>query len=378
MIIKNALLLNDHFVFEPAEIAFEQEILAIGKNLSGGQTIDAKGGYVLPGFVDIHMHAAVGRAFMEGDPEAIRQICLFEASRGTTTLVPAIEGAPSEIMERQIRLVASEAEKPAEDQARIMGIYLEGPFFSKTYRGGFPEACLRNPDPEEMERLCSAGNGLVKVVSMAPELEGALPMIHSLTKRGITVSLGHTAATCEEAKKGFEAGAACVTHMFNAMSPMHHREPGMAGAAMATPGISCELIGDLFHVHPEVIRILYKLKGKDEIILISDAERGTGMPDGEYIDNGVRVIVQDGKTYTEDHVIYGSTITLLDAVKNLHSLGLPLNEVVKMASFNPAVAAGIASYTGSLTCGKYADILILDQNLDLQTVILGGNISFSA
>lgn len=374
MRIKNGLLLNEHFEFEPAEIVFEEKILAVGKELSGDPVIDAKGGYVLPGFVDIHMHAAVGRAFMEDDAEAVRQICSFEASRGTTTLVPAVEGASQEIMERQIQLVAKEAERSVKDQARILGIYLEGPFFSKTYRGGFPEACLRNPDQQEMQRLCEAGNGWVRMVSMAPELEGALPMIEALTGQGIAVSLGHTAATCEEAKMGFAAGASCVTHMFNAMSPMKHREPGMAGAAMITSGVSCELIADLFHVHPDVIRILYRLKGKDEIILISDAERGTGMPDGEYTDNGVHVIVKDGKTYTEDHVIYGSTITLLDAVRNLYSLGIPLNEAVKMASINPAAAAGAASQVGSLTCGKYADILILNQKLELETVIVGGNV----
>ncbi len=372
MIIRNACILDANFEFVNADIEFDEKILRIGENLTGDTVIDAKGCYVFPGFVDTHIHAAVGESLMDAHEDTLKKICEFEAGQGTTSIVASVAGLQEPLMEELVRYVAVTSKRLTEKSARVMGIHLEGPFFSEAYRGGFLPECIRKPSEEEIDRLCTAADGLVRIVSLSPELEGALPMIQNLAEKGITVALGHSAATYEEANQAFDAGASRVTHMFNAMSPLNHREPGMVGAAMINPSVFCELICDLYHVHPDVIKLLYQIKGGDKIIMISDSEVGTGMPDGEYWDHGTKVIVKDGKTFNEDGVIYGSSITLLDGVKNLCSIGMPLNDVIKMASLNGAKSAGIDDKVGSLAVGKMADIIIMDQNLNIKQIFIGG------
>lgn len=372
MIIKNGCILDADFQFVNGDIEFDEKILKIGEQIEGTEEIDVNGCYVFPGFVDTHIHAAMGESLMDAHGDTLKIICEFEAQMGTTSIIASVAGLQKPLMEEMVRYVAVESGHLTDRSARVMGIHLEGPFFSETYRGGFLPECIRKPSVEEIDSLCLAGKGMVRIVSLSPELEGAIPMIRYLTGKGITVALGHTAATYEEAGRAFEAGASRVTHMFNAMSPLNHREPGMVGAAMIYDGVSCELICDLFHVHPDVIKLLYKVKGSDKILLISDSEVGTGMPDGEYMDHGTKVFVKGGRTFNEDGVIYGSSITLYDAVKNLCSIGLPLNEVVKMASYNGARSVGIDDKVGSLKVGKLADMVIMDQDLNIKQVFIGG------
>lgn len=377
MIIKNGTLLNEDFEFVKADIAFGEKIEKIGPHLNGEQTFDASNCYVVPGLVDTHMHGAVGENFLEFTEETVTKICGFEAKSGTTSLVPAISAAIEEKMISAIKNIAATAgqynstssEHPS---AKMMGIHLEGPFFSLQYKGAHLPENIRKPTTEEFDRLLEAGEGMVKIITMAPELENGCALIRHAAERDVTVSIGHTSASYEEALAAFAAGATQTTHTFNAMSPLNHRSPGVVGAAMMHESAQCELICDFFHVHKDVVKLLYTIKGADRITMITDSERGAGMPDGEFMLSGRKIIVKDRKTYAEDGVIAGGSTVLLDGVKNLISIGIPLAEAVKMASKNGAKAAGIYDQVGSLAVGKDADILILDQNLNVKKVFVNG------
>ena len=379
MVIKNGTLLNENFEFIKADISFGVKIDKIGSDLNGEMTYDASDCYIVPGLVDTHMHGAVGENFLEFTESTISQICEFEAKNGTTSLVPALAAATEEKMkqaERNIVLaVKHRASKVSEDAvAKIMGIHLEGPFFSLQYKGAHLPENIRIPSIEELDRLVDAGEGLVKIITMAPELENGYEVIRHAVERDITVSVGHTQASYEEALEAFAAGATQTTHTFNAMSPLNHRNPGVVGSAMMNEAARCELICDFFHVHKDVVKLLYTIKGSERIIMVSDSERGAGMPDGEFIVSGRKIIVKDRKTYAEDGVIAGGSTVLLDGVRNLVSIGIPLAQAVKMASKNGAVSAGIYDRVGSLAVGKNADILILDKNLNVKNVFVNGSI----
>ena len=380
MSIRNGLLLGEDFIFRKENIVFTQKILEIGSccDNSCKEEFDATGCYVIPGLVDTHMHSAVGEAFIEAERDTARNICAFEAACGTTSLIPTLGGASCEKTIRMICYLVAEAKKINRDDrakcAAIRGIHLEGPFFSKKYCGSFLPEDFREVSKAEMESYMEVGKGMLRIVSLAPELPGALLLTRLLRQNKITVSAGHSGASFKEMQQAVQAGVLRTTHTFNAMAPLHHRSPGILGAALMQDEVYCELICDLFHVHPEIIRMVYRLKGPDRIIAISDSEIGTGLRDGKYITNGRRITVKNGETYAEDGSIYGSSVTLLQCVRNLVKIGIPLSEAVKMASFNPAVSSGIADETGSLSCGKTADILVLDPDLRLKAVFLRGNL----
>lgn len=374
MVIKNGLILNKDFKFVKEDIAFGEKITEIGNNLKGEEEIDASGCYVIPGLIDTHLHGAVGENFVDFNPDTAQKICEFEAKSGTTTLIPTISAASKETMKNAVLYIASKSKDLPPICAKIMGIHLEGPFLSGQYPGSMLKEALRLPDMEEFDDLYNASEGMIKIISMAPELEGGYEAIEYLRSKNIAVSIGHSGATYAEALKAIELGACRTTHTFNAMSPLHHREPGVVGAAMLMDKVNCELICDFFHVNRDVVKLLYKVKGADRITMITDAEVGAGMPDGEFIVYGHKITVSDRKTYTEYGTIFGGTTVLLDGVRNLVSIGITLEDAIKMASINGALAAGIADRVGSLEEGKDADILILDQQLNLIKVILNGKV----
>ena len=255
---------------------------------------------------------------------------------------------------------------------KLMGIHLEGPFFALKYKGAHLPKNIRLPDKAEFDRLFDAGEGMVKIITMAPELENGIEVIEHIVKKGVTVSVGHSNATLEQALTAFKVGATQTTHTFNAMSPLNHREPGVVGAAMISKETTCELICDFFHICPDVVKLLIDIKGADKVTMITDSELGTGLPDGEYTVNGRVITVTNKKTYTEDGTIAGGTSVLLDGVKNLVSIGIPLEQAVKMATKNGAVAAKIYDKVGSLDIDKDADILVLDKNLNIKKVFING------
>ncbi len=370
MIIKNGMLLNDDFVFESKDISFSNKITNIEENIVGDDIFDATDLYVIPGFVDTHMHGAVGETFLDFNDTTAKKICEFEAKNGTTSLVPALSASTEDKMLASTKNIVCESKNNY--GAKLMGIHLEGPFFALKYKGAHLTKYIRTPDKAEFDRLFDAGEGLVKIITLAPELENGLEVIKHITQKGVTVSIGHSNATFKEVMKAFEQGASQTTHTFNAMSPLNHREPGVVGAGMMIKDITCELICDFFHVCPNVVNLLIDIKGADKVTMITDSEVGTGLPDGKYTVNGRTLTVTDQKTYTDDGTIAGGTSVLLDGVKNLVSIGIPLENAVKMATKNGAVAAKIYDRVGSLKVGKDADILILDKNLNIIKVFVNG------
>jgi N-acetylglucosamine-6-phosphate deacetylase len=256
--------------------------------------------------------------------------------------------------------------------AKIAGVYLEGPYFSQKYKGAQNPEYIRNPSVEEFNEFQEISGNCIKVISLAPETEGAQDFINKVSKN-ITVAVGHTDSDYDTAMQAIKNGATDFTHTFNGMRGIHHREPNAVGAAFDTDAY-CECIGDGIHIHQAIIRLLYKVKGRDRLIFISDSIRPAGLADGEYSSGGQKVCVTDGKAYLEGGVLAGSTTYLLKCVKNAVKFGIPLNDAVKAASLNPARAAGISDTVGSLSVGKQADILVLNKELEIQHIILDGKI----
>ncbi len=372
MIIKNGIVFHPDSKFRKADISFNEKITMIGEGTEEAGKIDADGCYVIPGFVDTHMHGAAGENFLDFGELTAEKICRFEAQNGTTTLVPAISAAEKGAMKRSVRYIAEAAKRLPPECAKLLGIHLEGPFLSPDYRGSMLPETIRPPDIREFDELCEAGEGMIKLITIAPELEKGGEAIRYMADKGVTVSIGHSGATYEEALKAFACGASRTTHTFNAMSPLHHRNPGVVGAAMCSGRISCELICDFFHVHKDVVKLLYTVKGADRITMITDSEVGTGLPDGEFTVYGKRIIVSSRKTCMEDGTIFGGSTVLLDGVKNLRSIGISLEDAVKMATYNGAAAAGIDNRVGSLAVGLDADIVILDRQLRIKKVLING------
>ncbi len=376
MWIKNGLLLNDSFSFEYADIKLEgSNIAKIGK-WAEEEFIDATGCYVVPGFVDTHMHAAMGKLFIDYEEDTADVICEFEAKNGTTSLIPAISAAPTEKMVGCISYLRRFTNKGYPGRAMIRGIHLEGPFFAEKYKGAHLPKNIRYPSVDEYKELHQAAGEDFKIITMAPELPGADDVIPLAVADGVCVSAGHTDATAEQMKHAFSLGVSQGTHTFNAMRGIGHREPGTAGALLVEENAVCELISDFVHVCPDIIKMVYRLKGRDKISLITDSEVGTGLPDGVYEVNGRTLTVKEGVTRTEDGTIAGGSTCLITCVRNMVSLGVPLEEACQMATKNPATAAGIYDMCGSLTVGKHADILVLDKELNLKHVILRGELLY--
>ncbi|MBR5271323.1 MAG: N-acetylglucosamine-6-phosphate deacetylase [Clostridia bacterium] len=366
----NAKVLGDDFTFKNASVEVENGVFTkIDESNSTGD-IDVEGKYIIPGLIDTHMHSAMGKTFIDFDDETNDIIFGLEAKMGTTSLCPAISAAPTKKMLGCIKNLVEYERK--DGSARCMGIHLEGPYFAVEYKGAHLPENIRKPTVEETKTLIEAGKGMVKIITMAPELEGAKESIELLRENNVVVSIGHTNATYEQAIKGIDMGATQSTHTFNAMSGLNHRKPGTVGAVLGDDRVKCEFICDFFHVSPHVVKMAYKLKGEDNINIITDSELGTGLGDGEYEVNGRKIIVKNGETRTEDGTIAGGTSFLIDGVRNMVSIGVPLESAVKMASLNPAKTLGEDDKIGSIKEGKWADFIILDNDLNICDVYIGG------
>jgi len=346
-------------------IDFEEKIKEIGEGVTGGD-IDADGAYILPGLIDIHTHGAAGADVSDGNPEGLVRLSEYYASEGITSWCPTTMTVSADEMIRAVRNVRGHAH---DGGAKVAGINLEGPFISKEKRGAQNAKNVIPPDFELFNRINAESGGLVRLITVAPEQDGALAFIEKAS-RICAVSVGHTAADYDSALAAFKAGASHVTHLFNAMPPMLHRNPSVIGAAFDS-GATVELIADLIHVHPAAIRLTFAAFG-DRVALVSDSLRCAGMPDGIYELGGQSVTVSGGRaTLTGSDTIAGSSISLLDALRNCVSIGIPLERAVYAATAAPARAIN-ARDTGSLEAGKCADVIILDRDLSLKAVYIDG------
>lgn len=350
---KQTLYINEHRLVDEADYRDDGEI------------IDAEGLFVLPGLVDIHSHGAAGADFSDGDPEGLKKILRYEKSCGITSYCPTSMTLPKERL-RQIFASVKEAE--TEEGASVVGINMEGPFLDPAKKGAHVEEWIAPPDAAFVRELNQDAGGLVRLVTLAPNMEGAESFIKEMHDE-ICISLGHTSADYDCAAKAMKLGAHHVTHLYNAMQPFAHREPGLIGAAMDDPECMVEMICDGYHIHPSAIRAAFRMFGPDRVILISDSMRAAGMENGTYELGGQEVTVRDRKAVLKDGTLAGSATNLFGCMCKAVEFGIPLEHAIMAATVNPARSIGVFDQVGSVRTGKKADLLLVSEDLELKKVI---------
>lgn len=359
-------------VFDPHKGFVSRTLCIEGERIvpeAGGREIALDGCLLIPGLTDLHFHGCRGADFSDGDAEGLRAMAEYELSRGVTQICPAGMTLDKPQLVEICRMAANHR-KDNPGGAELVGVNLEGPFLSEAKKGAQNGAWLRAPDAQLLVELLDESGGLVKLVSVAPELPGALDFIRSV-KDWVTVSVAHTACTYDQAVAAFDAGAKQVTHLFNGMNSFAHREPGPVGAA-ADSDCMVELICDGIHIHPAMVRAVFKLFGAERVLLISDTMRAAGMPDGQYTLGGQDVTVRGARATLADGTLAGSVTDLMECMRTAVSFGIPLVDAVKAAAWNPARVLGIDSWAGSLEPGKTANIAVLDADLSLRCVLFRG------
>jgi N-acetylglucosamine-6-phosphate deacetylase len=343
----------------------------------GSEEINAIGYTAIPGFVDVHIHGAGGRDVMEADDSALSTITGRLAKFGTTSLLATTVTASADDTCRAVEGISkfiSRQYQTGDARAEILGIHFEGPFISEARRGAQPAEFIQPPSAELLQRFLQAASGNARIMTMAPELLGAMPCIDAARSLGLVVSIGHTDATYEQARAAVAHGAHHATHVYNAMRPFSHRDPGVIGAVLTTPEVTAELIADGVHVDEIAMKLLLKAKGAEGVILISDGISATGMPDGKYMLGGLEVTMTGGICRTAEGNLAGSTLTLDRALRNIVKLGSPLADAVRMLTLNPATLLGIEFKKGVLRTGADADIIVLNEALEITNVWARGTL----
>ena len=351
--LEQTLYVNDHCLVDKAEYQDDGEI------------IDAEGLLVLPGLVDVHSHGAAGEDFSDGDPEGLKKILRYERSCGITSYCPTSMTFPKE---RLRQIFASIKGAQTEEGAKVVGINMEGPFLDPVKKGAHVEEWITAPDAAFVRELNQDADGLVCLVTLAPNMDGAEEFIKEMHEE-VCISLGHTAADYDCASRAMKLGAHHVTHLYNAMQPFGHRAPGLIGAAMDDPECMVELICDGYHIHPSAIRAAFRMFGPERVILISDSMRATGMENGTYELGGQEVTVKDRKAVLKDGTLAGSATNLYGCMCKAVEFGIPLEQAIMAATANPARSIGIFDRVGSIRIGKQADLLLVSENLELKRVI---------
>lgn len=338
-------------------------------------SVDCDGGTLLPGFIDLHTHGAVGVDFVFGKAEEMRKISAFFAQHGVTGFLASTYAASQ--LEISSAISTIQGVMGSEPSARILGIHLEGPWLNPLKAGAQSMGNIRTATPEEA--LPYLDTGLIRLVAMAPEIIENQWLIAECKKRNITVAAGHTAATFAEIQTAVLLGITQITHCFNAMSSLHHREPGVVGAALSLPELRCELIADNIHVHPAVMDILVKAKTSRGVILITDSISAAGMPDGVYSLEGQPVTLADGAARLADGTLAGSTLTMDAALRNFAAAtSLPLEEIWMCSSLNAAQAIHLDDHKGRIAPNYDADLVLLDSNLHVLITMVEGQVCFDA
>ena len=343
------------------DLSFENGVITAD---SAGDTLDVSGCYVLPGLIDTHIHGARGVCFYWSDDDLTPALDWL-ASRGVTGILPTTGSATVEELEHDVKRLVSL------NDDRILGVHAEGPFLNPINKGGMRLNRIHAPSCEMLERMYLASDGKLKILTLAPEMEGADEVIALCNSLGIKVSMGHTSADYDTAKRAVDLGASRVTHTYNAMPGLKHRDPGILGLALDDDRVTCELICDTLHVSGPAMRIVIRAKGAERVTAISDASSFAGLPDGEYFQNDRTIYAKNGLTTLADGTITGSTLCLADGAKNLFDMGFSPAEVALMTSTNPAAAAGCTD-RGELIPGYRADVVVFDPDFHVRAVFLAG------
>jgi len=370
-IIDAAVVIEDGII---TAVGRREEIIAP----KGAKDHDARIHILVPGFVDVHIHGAGAHDVMEATSEALGIVARTVARHGTTSLVATTVTAPTDEICTSLEGIARYIQSPANQKppgsplAQVTGSHLEGPFIHPQRRGVHPPESLAQPSVATLKRFVQSANGCARILTLAPELPGALETIDAARAAGLTVAIGHTDATYEQAHSGIEHGAHHAVHVFNAMRPFSHRETGVLGAVLTDPTVTAEVIADGIHVDDPAIRLLLAAKGTQRVILVSDGTAATGMPDGVYRLGPFEFTVRDGVCRNSEGRLAGSTLTLDRAVRHLVSLGISLREAVQMATLNPANRLGLAGKKGVIAPGADADLVLLNEKLEVAGVMTRG------
>lgn len=374
-------------IVTPFRIIENGSVIVTGKKISalGGvedvnipssmKSYDMNGMILTPGFIDVLVHGGGGAGFADDNEESIGTVSDFFFEHGTTGLLASLYSKPLKLLVKDVARIAKYVE--SHKDTNVKGIHMEGPFINPEMKGAMKEEYLWEPDVDRWNQLFAASKGCIKLMTIAPELPGCHDVMRAAANDRVVLSVGHSMALFHEIEAAIDNGAAHVTHMFNAMQPFHHREPGVIVGGLLRNELKLELIADGIHVHPAVMRLMYNIKGDGGIVLITDAIRASGMPDGDYTFMDQKIKVKDKKAFLEDGTLAGSTLTMEKAVKNMVELvGVPLTDAVRMASLNGAKVLGLESRKGILAVGKDADFVLLDGNFDVHLTIYEGNVKY--
>ena len=336
----------------------------------GADTVDASGCYVIPGLIDVHFHGAMGHDFCDASDEGISAIAAYEARRGVTSICPTTMTLPEERLAPIVASVA--AHETTAGEAGIVGINMEGPYIAPDKVGAQNPAYVRSASIEEFERLQQLAKGLIKLVDVAPEQPGNLEFIRQVS-HDVRVSVAHTCTGYDDACAAFDAGARHMTHLFNAMPALHHREPGPIAAGAERNDVTAEVIADGVHIHPAMVRLAFALFGDDRMILISDSLRACGLGDGEYELGGQQFFVKGNRATIANGSLAGSVSDVMACMRTaVRTMGIPLTSAVKAATVNPARALGLDGRLGAIAPGYQADAVVLDRDLNIKHVVLRG------
>ena len=370
-LLKNVSLILPHKIIEDGAILFSDKIEKIYSvpptDLEDIETIDGDGGYLSPGFIDIHIHGAGGSDTMEANRETLENISRTIVKYGVTSFLATTMTMDEPEIKKALANV-KRMKREGLKGAKPVGVHMEGPFINKKYKGAQNDENIEDPYLELIEEYID----IIKIITLAPEVEGAKEFIEKVNKKAITVSVAHSAASYEQIKEAESWGLSHAAHLFNAMTGLHHRKPGIVGAVL-NGNMTAELIADYVHINPAVLELVTKVKDLSKIILVTDSMEAGGLEDGEYSLGGQKVFVKNGEARLEDGTIAGSVLTLDKAVRNmLNATKLDINEIINMVTLNPAKRIGLDHKIGQLKEGLKADLVLLDKNLKVEKVFLAG------
>lgn len=373
MIFNNAYIYCDDCSFHKTGLEIKKDRISTIGDFSGKleKKEELVGFYIIPGLIDIHLHGSVNSDFSDGGLDGLNKIAKYLAKNGITSFCPASLTLPVEQLKQAFRTAYQFKKQKIREISYIHGITMEGPFISADKKGAQNVEHVKIPDINLFKNLNESARGMIKIVGIAPELKGAMDFIKQI-KKSATIALAHTNSDYETAKEAINNGATHIIHLFNAMPPLHHRKPGVIGAAAENEKVSVELICDGIHIHESVVKAAFKLFTENRIVFVSDSIRSCGLNDGEYNLGGQKVYVKGRKATLADGTIAGSSTNLFDCMKIAFKMGIKREDVIKCSTINPAKTIGASKYTGSITVGKYADLIVCDKEFNISRVYIKG------